>query len=76
MVVLGGLGSISGASIAAIIVTLLPEWLRGLDQYRMIIWALALILMMIFRPQGLLGVREIWDKALWQGLVRFIKREK
>jgi branched-chain amino acid transport system permease protein len=76
MVVLGGLGSISGASIAAIIVTLLPEWLRGLDQYRMIIWALALILMMIFRPQGLLGVREIWDKALWQGLVRFIKRDK
>jgi branched-chain amino acid transport system permease protein len=76
MVVLGGLGSISGASIAAIIVTLLPEWLRGLDQYRMIIWALALILMMIFRPQGLLGVREIWDKALWQGLVRFMKREK
>jgi branched-chain amino acid transport system permease protein len=76
MVVLGGLGSISGASIAAIIVTLLPEWLRGLDQYRMIIWALALILMMIFRPQGLLGVREIWDKALWQGLARFIKREK
>jgi hypothetical protein len=42
----------------------------------MIIWALALILMMIFRPQGLLGVREIWDKALWQGLVRFIKRDK
>jgi len=69
MVVLGGLGSISGATIAAVIVTLLPEWLRGLDQYRMIIWALALILMMIFRPRGLLGVREIWEKALWAGLV-------
>ncbi|MDX2147115.1 MAG: branched-chain amino acid ABC transporter permease [Planctomycetota bacterium] len=63
MVVLGGLGSISGATIAAIIVTLLPEWLRFLEDYRMIIWSLALILMMIFRPSGLLGVREVWD--LW-----------
>ncbi|MFO0858630.1 MAG: branched-chain amino acid ABC transporter permease [Phycisphaerales bacterium] len=74
MVVLGGLGSISGAMIAAVIVTLLPEWLRGLDQYRMIIWALSLILMMIFRPQGLLGVREIWDRALWRDVANFFGR--
>jgi peptidoglycan/LPS O-acetylase OafA/YrhL len=33
--------------------------------YRMVLYALALILMMILRPQGLLGVREIWDRALW-----------
>jgi branched-chain amino acid transport system permease protein len=61
MVVLGGLGSISGACLAAVIVTLLPEFLRGIADYRMIVWALTLILLMIFRPQGLLGVREIWD---------------
>jgi branched-chain amino acid transport system permease protein len=62
MVVLGGLGSISGAAIAAIVLTLLPELLRGFDMYRMIIYALLLIVIMIVRPQGLLGQGEIWDR--------------
>ncbi|MDX2118268.1 MAG: branched-chain amino acid ABC transporter permease [Planctomycetota bacterium] len=66
MVVLGGMGSISGACLAAIVVTLLPEYLRGVAEYRMVIYALALILMMIFRPQGLLGVHELWDAAFWR----------
>ena len=61
MVVLGGLGSISGSTIAAIILTILPEVLRGVDRYRMIVYALLLIIMMIVRPQGLFGVREAWD---------------
>ncbi|QOJ01816.1 MAG: branched-chain amino acid ABC transporter permease [Phycisphaeraceae bacterium] len=61
MVVLGGLGSISGAAIAAVLVTLLPEWLRFMADYRMMVWSLALVLMMIFRPTGLLGVKEIWE---------------
>lgn len=65
MVVLGGLGSISGAVIAAAVVTLLPEWLRSIQDYRLVVYALALILMMIFRPQGLFGVHEIWDRAVW-----------
>jgi branched-chain amino acid transport system permease protein len=129
MVVLGGLGSISGAAIAAAIVTILPELLRNpepllrawpllaaitallavgaivaatkrrraaplvgwgcvtalllalgfvsrwaaarghnLGDYRMILFALALILMMILRPQGLFGVREIWEKSLWRAV--------
>ncbi|MBL8747305.1 MAG: branched-chain amino acid ABC transporter permease [Phycisphaerae bacterium] len=129
MVVLGGLGSISGAAIAAAIVTILPELLRNpepllkmwpvlaglaavllvaavvcamtgrrarslvawmcivltllglgfgaraaaaaghnLGDYRMILFALALILMMILRPQGLFGVREVWDRSLWKGI--------
>jgi branched-chain amino acid transport system permease protein len=116
MVVLGGLGSISGAALAAIILTLLPELLRdppsmwpwglvgagiiaamiallarrkrgplltlvgacagwetmrwlariaqvNLADYRMVLYALALIIMMIVRPEGLFGVREIWDYA-------------
>ncbi len=74
MVVLGGLGSISGAAVAAAVVTLLPEWLRGLADYRMILYALALILMMIFRPQGLLGIHEIWERASWSWLTRFLRR--
>lgn len=61
MVVLGGLGSISGSVLAAIVITILNAWLVPLGPYRMILFALALILMMIFRPQGLFGLREIWD---------------
>jgi branched-chain amino acid transport system permease protein len=61
MVVLGGLGSISGAMLAAIVVTGLNAFLVPYGPYRMIIFALTLILMMIFRPQGLLGLHEIWD---------------
>lgn len=70
MVVLGGLGSISGAALAAVVVTLLPEYLRAVADYRMIIFALALILMMILRPKGLLGVREVWDADLWRSIFR------
>ena len=114
MVVLGGLGSISGATLAAVLLTILPEMLRdppplwpfgvgllfvmltvqywrhqrhwpsliivaiatialeagrqiclardlNMADYRLIIYALLLILMMILRPQGLFGVREIWN---------------
>lgn len=61
MVVLGGMGSISGAIIAAILLTVLPELLRDFQAYRMILYALALILIMILRPQGIMGVREIWE---------------
>ncbi len=119
MVVLGGLGSISGAAIAAAVLTYLPEWLRDpshvwplggvvllvvavlarksrvkgvlvvaaatgllelgrylarrngveLSQYRMVLYALLLILMMILRPQGLLGVREVWEREFWGPLL-------
>jgi branched-chain amino acid transport system permease protein len=62
MVVLGGMGSISGAALAAIALTILPEALRGdFGQYRMIVYALVLILMMIIRPQGLFGIHELWE---------------
>jgi branched-chain amino acid transport system permease protein len=111
MVVLGGMGSISGAVFAATLLTILPEWLRqpthvwpiglaavllvlavtrgrrprlaagigaatlvlellaawarasGIDlaDYRMILYALSLIVMMILRPQGLFGVHEVWE---------------
>ncbi|MDR1598274.1 MAG: branched-chain amino acid ABC transporter permease [Oscillospiraceae bacterium] len=58
MVVLGGMGSITGAVIAAVVLTALPEILRPLSDYRMLIYSLALILMMLFRPDGLLGTAE------------------
>ncbi|MBL0926361.1 MAG: branched-chain amino acid ABC transporter permease [Phycisphaerales bacterium] len=119
MVVLGGMGSISGAVLAAAFVTALPEWLREptsvwmyglialcvvavfadrrlraalwvvgltagaellltvarragieLSQYRMIIYALMLILVMIIRPQGLLGLNEVWEIGPFRRLRR------
>ncbi len=61
MVVLGGMGSISGSVLAAVVLTILPELLRGISEFRMPVYALLLILMMLMRPQGLLGLREIWE---------------
>lgn len=58
-VVFGGMGSLSGSVIATIILTFLPELLRSMQDLRMIIYPLALIILMIFRPQGLLGNKEI-----------------
>ena len=55
MVVLGGMGNIWGAALGALILGVLPEVLRGLASYRMLIFGLIMILMMIFRPQGILG---------------------
>jgi branched-chain amino acid transport system permease protein len=60
MTVLGGRGSISGVTLAAIILTVLPELLRDFQQYRLIVFALLLIVMMLVRPQGLFGIHEIW----------------
>jgi len=53
------MGSLSGSVIAATVLTFLPELLRGLGDFRMIIYPLALILLMIFRPEGLLGDKEV-----------------
>ncbi|MGH7726531.1 MAG: branched-chain amino acid ABC transporter permease [Candidatus Eiseniibacteriota bacterium] len=59
MVVLGGMGSVSGSVVGAIALTVLPEALRPVKQYRMVIYALLLIVLMITRPQGLFGTNEL-----------------
>lgn len=76
MVVAGGLGSTTGAIVAAVVLTLLPEGLRSLfttigggdaslaqevDKVRMPIYGILLVVLMLARPQGLFGTREIWD---------------
>jgi branched-chain amino acid transport system permease protein len=58
MVVLGGMGSITGSILAAIILTILPEALRVVKDYRMVIYSLILIILMLTRPQGIFGVQE------------------
>lgn len=78
MVTLGGLASVSGAVLAAVVLTLLPELLRNADDFlppairqsgfrlsdwRMVLYALLLIAMMLLRPQGLLGGKELWPRS-------------
>ena len=55
MVILGGMGNTLGVILAAIVLTLLPELLRPIAEYRMIIYSLLLIVLMLVRPQGLLN---------------------
>ena len=54
MVVLGGMGSMLGSILSATVLTILPEATRSFESYRMVVYSLVLILMMIFRPGGLL----------------------
>ena len=68
MVVLGGMGSITGVVMAATILTIMPELFREFADYRMPVYALALIVVMIVRPQGLFGIKELWDTSLWRRL--------
>ncbi len=55
MVIVGGMGSAVGVVLAAIVLTILPEALRGIAEYRMVIYSLLLVVIMISRPQGLFG---------------------
>jgi len=59
IVVLGGMGSLSGAVIAASVLTFLPEFLRDFANYRLLVYSALLVLTMLFRPQGLMGTKEI-----------------
>ncbi|WP_163103387.1 branched-chain amino acid ABC transporter permease [Peribacillus alkalitolerans] len=60
-VVLGGLGSLSGSVIAAILLTIVSTFLQDYPETRMIIYSLVLVIVMLYRPQGLMGTREITD---------------
>jgi branched-chain amino acid transport system permease protein len=57
MIVLGGLGNITGALIGGVVLALLPEVLREFAEYRMVAYGLILLLLLRFRPQGLAGTR-------------------
>jgi branched-chain amino acid transport system permease protein len=60
-VVLGGLGSLSGSVIAAILLTIISTFLQDYPETRMIIYSVVLVVIMLYRPQGLMGTREITD---------------
>ncbi len=67
IVVLGGMGSQVGVILAAIAVTILPELAREFSEYRMLIFGAAMVLMMVWRPQGLLPMRRIQIELKEQG---------
>jgi branched-chain amino acid transport system permease protein len=62
MVIIGGMGRTAGVIVAAILLTLLPEFLRSFAEYRMIIYALLIIVLMITRPQGLFSFGK-WGRS-------------
>jgi branched-chain amino acid transport system permease protein len=76
MVVLGGMGSITGSIISASTLTLLPEMLRGFSQYRMLLYSIVLISVMLFKPSGLLGRYEISVPGLVSKLIKWLKSRK
>ncbi|MFL5263234.1 MAG: branched-chain amino acid ABC transporter permease [Anaeromyxobacteraceae bacterium] len=61
MVVLGGMGSVTGSILAALLLSFSLEWLREVQQYRMVMYSFLLIVLMLTRPTGLFGTREVWD---------------
>lgn len=71
IVVLGGMGSLSGTILASILIAILNTYLQSFAELRMIIYSVILILIMIFRPQGIMGTKELSLDVL-----RFRKKTK
>jgi len=67
-VVLGGLGSVPGTVLGTTVLTLTPEFLRFISEYRMLLYSALMVIMMIFRPSGLLG--GVNFRKLFQNIVR------
>lgn len=70
MIVIGGVGTIRGAVLGALLLVFLPEYLRFVGDYRMLIYGLIIIFTMVFIPSGLLGDRSItwrWTKIFKKG---------
>ncbi|MCL2563565.1 MAG: branched-chain amino acid ABC transporter permease [Oscillospiraceae bacterium] len=76
IVVLGGMGSMAGSVVAAAILTSLPVLMQGLAQWRMVIYALLLIIVMIFKPTGLLGTYDFSLSRILEKIVRRFRAGK
>jgi branched-chain amino acid transport system permease protein len=76
MVVLGGMGSMIGSVIAATVLTSLPLVLQVFSKYRMIIYSLMLIIVMIFKPSGLMGTYDFSLRNLLEKLTGHISKKR
>ncbi len=72
MVVLGGMGSMTGSVITAVLLSVLPEVLRAFSEYRMLLYSIILVIMMIFRPIGLFGNYEF---SLYQLILKWFRKK-
>ena len=62
MIVIGGLGSIEGSILGAVLITAILEVFPGFGPYRLVIFSITLILIMIYRPQGIMGAKALFLK--------------
>ncbi len=69
--VLGGLGSLTGSMLGTLVVQLLPEFFRGLAEYRMLLYGVAVVVVILVRPSGLFGYREFSIT----GIIRFFRKK-
>lgn len=76
MVVLGGMGSMIGSVLSATVLTAIPELLRAFSEYRMIVYSLLLIVVMIFKPSGLFGQYDFSLSKLLESLLNRKKKAK
>lgn len=76
IVIFGGLGSVSGSVIGALLLTFLPEVLRSFYEWRLVVYGAAVILIMITRPQGLMGGKEISLKWFFKIIKKVINKNK
>ena len=72
IVIFGGLGSVSGSVVGTVLLTFLPELLRSFSNWRLVLYGVAVILIMITRPQGLMGGKEFSIK----GIIRLIEKSR
>lgn len=75
-VVMGGMNSLSGPLMAAFILVLIPEFLRFMVEWRMVFYGLFFVIIMLFKPEGLLGYREISLKGLKKVLTKVVEGRK
>jgi branched-chain amino acid transport system permease protein len=68
IVIFGGLGSISGSVVGAVLLTALPELFRAFSQWRLVFYGLAVVLIMVGRPQGLMGGLELTPSGIRRAL--------
>jgi len=75
IVIFGGLGSVSGSVIGTILLTFLPELLRSFANWRLVLYGAAVIIIMITRPQGLMGGKEFSIKKIIRAFAKRPKEE-
>ncbi|MDR3321851.1 MAG: branched-chain amino acid ABC transporter permease [Synergistaceae bacterium] len=73
VVVFGGLGSMSGCILGTAVLTLVTELFRGVSQYRMLIYGLVLVLVMVLRPEGIMGTSEFSPRFVKGVFMRFAR---